>query len=322
MKNYIYPLILIALCHTYNAYAQRFPGEEQNIEFLVNFGKYGQPSWGDDDFTQTIFVSVPVTRTAPFYVRVFDPGVGGLYDEIQGAFNTTTRFSFYGGKTAYTAADARAMNPVGNYKSGTIIDSKDFGDDPSTDGRWHTFGPFNPREGEKSDEFKAYIFKIIVQGVQGDDGNLYHLFASTDPDTNKPIDGAYSFAYEMTMRMHTNPNNISHFYPYINNPRTTGFSIYNFDFDSGGNILVFSVSKNGQTSAAGKDNEWVNTRFAITDKERLSAIDVQIYNNAKKNNNITLYCIGEDNIALPMYSVPIGGVPVYVYTPSVRYKKD
>ncbi len=302
-------------------YAQRFPGDEQNMEYLVNFGRYAQTDWGDDDFSQVVFVTVPSTRTEPFYIRVFDPSSGGMYDEMQGVFNTNTRFSVVGGKGAYSNPDARETNPVRNYKSGVVLDYKDFGAETEYDGVWYSFGPFSPRDGEFSKEYNAYVFKVVVEGIAGDDGNLYHFFASSDRESNKPLEGGYLFAYEICFRMNTNPNSISHFYPYINNERTIGFSVYNFDYDNGGNIHVFSVSKNGQPIVISKNKEWQSTRFSVTEKERLSAIDIQLYNYGMKNNNVTFYCVGEDNVALPMYSVPIGGIPIYVYTPRVRYKK-
>ena len=30
-------------------------------------------AWGDDDFSQTVFYSIPKSQTTPFYVRIFDP---------------------------------------------------------------------------------------------------------------------------------------------------------------------------------------------------------------------------------------------------------
>ena len=78
--------------------AQPVPGKDENIPFLVTFGKDGKTSWGDDNFYQIFFFSIPKDYNKPFYIRVFDPDCGGENDEIQGEFNSKTKFSVYGGK--------------------------------------------------------------------------------------------------------------------------------------------------------------------------------------------------------------------------------
>ena len=49
-------------------------------------------------FTRYFSSAYPKDYTKPFYIRVFDPDCGGENDEIQGEFNTKTKFSVYGGK--------------------------------------------------------------------------------------------------------------------------------------------------------------------------------------------------------------------------------
>ena len=76
MNNFILFSFLMFLL-PYSAVAQQFPGEDENIPYLITFGNSGSTSWGDDDFSQTFFLSVPPSQKEPFYVRVFDPDVGG-----------------------------------------------------------------------------------------------------------------------------------------------------------------------------------------------------------------------------------------------------
>ncbi len=54
--------------------------------------------------------------------------------------------------------------------------------------------------------FDGYIFKVICDGIEGDDGNLYRYFLSTMPDENKAVEGANAFAYEYSFRMWDNPS--------------------------------------------------------------------------------------------------------------------
>ena len=73
---------------------QAVPGKDENIPFLVTFGKYGKTSWGDDDFIQIFFFTIPKDFNRQFYIKVFDPDCGGENDEIQGDFNSKTIFPF------------------------------------------------------------------------------------------------------------------------------------------------------------------------------------------------------------------------------------
>jgi hypothetical protein len=60
----------------------------------------------------------------PLFIRVFDPDIGGTFDEQQGVWNTRTTFSVFGGKGACSNEDARRIKRDGNFKSGTMLASR------------------------------------------------------------------------------------------------------------------------------------------------------------------------------------------------------
>ena len=91
-------VVILGMQSVVKSSGQAVPGKDENIPFLVTFGKHGQTSWGDDDFYQVFFFSVPGEFTEQVYIRVFDPDTGGEHDEIQGEFNTRTYFGVYGGR--------------------------------------------------------------------------------------------------------------------------------------------------------------------------------------------------------------------------------
>ncbi len=95
---------------------QPAPASDENIPFLVTFGGNSVTSWGDDDFCQIFFCLVPADYTKPVYIRIFDPEIGGKYDENKGAFDTFVSFSVYGGQGCWSDKDAKATEPTGNYK--------------------------------------------------------------------------------------------------------------------------------------------------------------------------------------------------------------
>ncbi len=307
-----------------NGFSQAVPAPLENIPFLVTFGPDACTSWGDDDFSQAFFFLIPEGHTQPIYIRVFDPGTGGDHDEINVFWNTKTNFSVYGGTGAHSDPDAQEVDPVGNYRSGNLLASRTFGNEPEWNNRWYTFGPFNPAEGEFQEQFGGNVFKIIAEGVEGNDGNLYRYFLSTEPDQNIPIEGANAFAYEYTFRLWDDPGEVSHIYPYIDE-HTISVRISNFDWDNDGTIRLVSVARQGQELTVSGDNVWEHDRFAIFPEEHNTSLDIQFHKQkspAIRNNNVVINIRNQYDETLPFYVIPIGGVPQYRPTIGVRPRNN
>jgi len=312
--------ILILFLGLLKLQSQPVPASDENIPYLMTFGKQAGTHWGDDDYVQVFFFQIPKTFTMPFFIRVYDPEVGGILDEANGAYNTKMTYSIYGGKGAYTHKDAQGIQPIGNYKSGTLMATKSFTDDTKFDQNWHTFGPFNPSEGEFVEKFQSNVFKIIIEGAEGDDGNLYRLYLSTLPNENKPIEGGNAFAYEYSFRMHDEPSQVSHIYPYVDD-KTISVKVSNFDWDNDGFVRIVSVARSGQILNASGDNNWIDTEFKILDEEKNTSLDIQFIKKktpAVKNNNVVIYVTNQYGELLPFYTIPIGGVPKYKYKIGVK----
>lgn len=313
IKLFFTYLIFWFILSSFEVKAQAIPSMEENIPYLVTFGGQSEKKWGDDDFCGIFFIVIPTKQIDPVYIRVFDPDCGGDLDEPKGAFDTKTSFTVYGGKGSWSDPDAQKTDPVGNYKNGNLLATKTFDNNPKYNNTWHTFGPFNPTEGEMVNDFGGFVFKIIAQGVSGDDGNLYKYFISTDPDENKAIEGANSFAYEYTFRMHDNSNNISHIYPYLDD-KVVSINISDFDWDNDGIIRIVSIAKNGIAAKTSGEGNWISSEHAIVAEEKNSSLDIQFIK-AKgtpiKNNNVVIYVRNQYGKLLPFYVTPIGGIPKF-----------
>jgi hypothetical protein len=323
LKKYV--TLVIALSGIYSiCLSQAVPAQDENIPYLVTFGPDGDTSWGDDDFSQAFFFLIPESHTQPLYIRVYDPDTGGGTDEINGYWNTRTNFSVYGGKGCHSDPDAREVNPTGNYRSGNLMASKTFGNEPEWDQKWYTFGPFNPAEGEFQEQFGGYVFKIIAEGVEGNDGNLYKYFLSTRPDQNIAIEGANAFAYEYTFRLWDDPEQVSHIYPYIDE-HTISVEVGNFDWDNDGTIKVVSVARQSHLLAVSGDDEWKYEKFTILPEERNTSFDIQFRKQSfpvVRNNNVVINIRNQRDETLPFYVIPIGGVPQYKYSIGVKPRNN
>ena len=309
--------ILLLLLNGQILLAQEVPSPQENIPYLVTFGLNSDHSWGDDDFSQTVFFTIPKTQTKPFYIRVYDPETGGDLDENNGGFNTKTKFMVYGGKDAYSDKDARNVNPIGNYKSGILLDSKIFGTEAVYNLKWVTLGPFNPIQGEYVKDFDAYVFKLIVDGMNGDDGNLYKLFLSISSTENIAIEGANAFAYEYSVRLQSTANSVAHIYPYADD-QVASFNIRSFDFDNDGQIKLYSCVKNGHPVITSNDNEWSLSKHPIKTDERNKCLDLQIVKKGEFKNDIVFYITNEYDMPVPFFAAPLGGVPRYKYNIKIK----
>lgn len=308
-------LIGLFLLETVALMAQPVPPVESNIPFLSTFGKMAGKQFGDDDFSQTFFFSVPASDNSPIYIRVFDPNIGGEHDEISGTSDTKTKFSVYGGKEAYSSKDARQTDPLGNYKSGTLLDARTFDGTEKYDNVWYTFGPFDPKQGEFIPEFNSYIFKVIADGIEGNDGNLYRYFFSRSATVNIAIEGANAFSYEWTFRMPSESTAICHLYPYVTND-VVSVQQYNFDWDDDGIIKLVSFEKKGEWVKMSNESDWATSKHEIGPKERNSSLDLQFVKTrekSKRNNNVSFSIKNQFGEFMPFYSIPIGGVQKFKY---------
>ena len=303
------------------ANAQPVPNIEENIPYLMTFGPLAETSWGDDDFSQTFFFLFPKDYEKPVFIWVFDPDVGGKVDELATAWDTRVSYSFYGGAGCWSDEDAQGTDPVGNYRSGNLLATKSFGQNARYDNNWYVFGPFNPTEGEYVERYEGNVIKVIIEGLEGDDGNMYRFFMSTSPSERISIEGANAFAYEYSFRMHNVAEQVSHIYPFVDD-QTISVRLSNFDWDSDGYIRLVSVARKGQLSRVSTEDEWIETEFRMYEEEKNTSLDIQFIKRkpAIRNNNVVIYVKNQYGRNLEFFTSPIGGVPKYKYSIGVKQK--
>ena len=293
------------------------PSESENIDFLITFGPDATTEKGDDDFSQVFFILIPYKYRDVFYIRIWDPDVSGSYDDRKGDFDTQTKFALYSGADCFTHPDARSGQPTGAYDSGTLRDSKVFGSNKRFDNDWFTFGPINPNEGEDAPYYKGKVFKIIAEGINGDDGNAYKYFVSTKPNLNKAIEGAKLFTYEYTFRLKNDPGTVANLYPFVDDS-TTFINQMNYDFDFEGAMHLVTSIKNGRHMATGSNGQWAESQHVIKQSERNNCINIQILKQGAGINYMTIQVKNQHNTNLPFFTIPLGHVPRYYYVIDVR----
>ena len=309
MKYYI--TLAVLLLSMVKLHCQPVPSPEENIPWIITFGKKADSSWGDPDYVQVFFFIVPETYRGAVYIRVFDPDVGGMHDEINGVnFTTRMKYCIYGGRDAYSHTEAQKVHPKGNFRTGTLLATRTFGVDPRWDNNWYSFGPFDPTQGELVPEFRSYIFKIVCEGIEGNDGNMYRYFLSSSGTDNIPIEGSNAFTFEYKFRLHERANQVSHIYPFVD-PETTSIRTENFDWDDDGVIRVTSEVRRELHVVPSGDAVWAVTDFVVMDGEKGKSINFQFIPRGIRNNNVVINVRNQRGDNLKFYSSPIGGVPRY-----------
>jgi len=309
---------LVLMFASFTVRGQAVPSPEENIPWLITFGNRADMSWGDNDFSQIFFFLVPETYRGSVYLRIFDPDVGGMHDEVNGAnFTTRTRFSVYGGREAYSHPETQKVSPKGNFRTGTLLVTRVFGVDPRWDNNWFTFGPFDPTQGEFISEFGGYVFKLVCEGIEGNDGNVYRYFMSSSGTTNVLIEGGNAFTFEYTFRLHETANQTSHIYPFVD-LETTSIRTENFDWDDDGIIRVTSEVRRELSVLVSGDAVWAQTDFIVLEGEKGKSLNFQFIPKGIRNNNVVINVRNQRGENLKFYSSPIGGVPRYRYTPNSR----
>lgn len=197
MKRLVLSVFFIELIVILSAQDFQFSSCD-NIQ-IATFGNMSEESCVDDDFSQTIFMTIPESYKGNFFVRIFDPDCGGENDLSLGLWETNTSFAIYGGEGCFSEADARNSDPLGNYKSGKLLAKALFAEESALDGKWFSFGPFSVNDGEALAEYKGYrFFKLLVEGDTGNDGNMYDVMLSKSEKKNVAINKAALFHYELT----------------------------------------------------------------------------------------------------------------------------
>ena len=243
----------------------------------------------------------------PFFIRIFDPNNGGKHDESRQEFNSKTKFSLYG-SGCFSSNDAENKDPEGDYKKGNLISSKTFGSESAFDDKWYTIGPINPLEGDLMPSLGGYIFKLVVDGVSGDDGNLYRLFMSVKNNENRAVEGGNAFMYEYSFRLNST-RQIAHLYPYVDE-YTTSVEQFNFDFDGDAYIKLISMSTPGIKVSTSKDGVWAKSLHLMADIDKKTSLDIQIVKTGNKsNNNAVFYINNQRGEYMQFHSIPLGAIP-------------
>jgi PKD repeat protein len=270
--------------------------QEPAAPHLVTFGPKAPVSEGDHDFRQVIRIAVPADA-GRIHVRVFDPDTGGAFDEAKGGYDSTFRFSLFG-------ADARASiqrDDAGIMQedvTGTPLDTVEYGRDETVDGRWATlFSVDAAAGGETSEGLRSFL--LVLQGVTGNDGNVFDVALSADAGTNRAVDGARVFAYLPTLQVPPGPRQSELRFAIPAEARR--LIVENFDAADG--RIVYAGRFRSQPLAASGQDAWRSSEIVLDADEPGGIGSVTAANGDEVPNDLTIFVaalVGDGEDALPL----------------------
>jgi len=285
--------------------------------FLITYGKDAGTEEGDDDFMQVIFFRIPDTFTQKLYIRIFDADCGGANDACyHGKWNTKTRFQLFGGEKAYSTYDLTQGTPVKeNIFSGTLLNEKTYGIDPFTDNQWYNFKEISPEEGELINKYR--YFKLIVSGIEGDDGNIFMVTASTYQRRNMTPDSVDLIMYSTTLHLPSREV-FSEMRVFV--PRgTNSLTVHNFDLYSAYIHVVTKFRGDLSVKSSGQ-NEWMKSNIDILPDETDQYCGIRFKGGREMPNDGTFFVTDQHGHLLPII------LPIYIqkknHRPQVKYRLE
>ena len=284
------------------------PVSAQRLAPLVTYGPKAHISSGDDDQQQIIFFSVPVSSRDSLYVRLYDPDCGGARDERIGIWDSETRFRLFGGAGAFSSPTLSHLKPSAkDLTAGRLIADQKYGESTFLDEKWITFTKFAPVSGEKIGS--NYVFKLLIETISGNEGNLYNVTVSSSFLRNAEPVGFEMFSYMPTLRL---PDKNVHTEVRFSTPKdVTTVQVHNFDAASAA-VNVETKFRSNLSVSSSKQGKWEKSTVELTREESNLENAITLSGGTELPNDITLRLTDKNGKPIPLK------LPIRLHRPNSR----
>ena len=273
---------------------------------LITFGPAASPTKGDDDFREEVVIRVPRDTSGPLTLRIFDPDVGGRVDEPTGVWSTRTRFSLYGSLGA-------GAKPLA---------SAEFGTDETRDGTWVSLASFAADQGQS--EGQDRVFRLVVEGLEGDDGNGYAIAVTADPNASENAPGVRLLDVRPTFTVPPGPDRFAEARFHLRGD-TTAVQVRSFDLDRALTQFELPCAQPVRLRDTG-DGHWGREDIPVAADRRGAVAAVTARGGRTLDNNLVLELPDQAGVPipveLPIRLLPVGVPPTprttYAYLPDCR----
>ncbi|MDO8602603.1 MAG: PKD domain-containing protein [Candidatus Omnitrophota bacterium] len=308
----IIAIVFLSLVLVRQGLCYRVPTEQSNVEYFYVFGADGKKTYGAmRNEPQVVFIKVPVSYKGSVQISVYDPECSGSIDEKSDQWDTVTKFSILGGKGAYTSlAEMDESHIINNkedinfidYYEGDLLTAKTFGEDPQYNKAFYSFRPIDASMGEELDGYR--YFKIVIEGLAGDDDNLFSLDVS-------PNDSE-AFSFSPAIRLTEARGAKMALYPAIPSDVAKVME-YNYDLDpTGGSIELISPTRFFRINGS-KTGMWAKTEINVPSEDSGRTWVYEITKGSQKQGNMALTMLTDKGRSIPIYFTPGKAAPKMVF---------
>ena len=209
---------------------------------------------------------MPADLEDRLYLRVFDPDTGGDHDLVYGGSeDTETRYALFGGEGALSAVAGSAAPSAEELASGEPIGEASVAASAALDGHWQTIVSFLPEQGELVGGRR--VFRLQVEGLAGNDANLYAATLSLRDRRNLAPDGLEIVAFAPTVRV-PDDDSITEL-RFVVPEDAERLTVHNFDA-ANGEVTLASALRSVPLAASGQ-NEWRESEVEMLEREQRPA---------------------------------------------------
>ncbi|OVE78596.1 hypothetical protein BVY01_05045 [bacterium I07] len=275
---------------------------------LINYGPEATTAEGDHDYMQMLFFKIPVGFSDSLYLRIFDADCGDVLDSPFDGFDTETRFRLFGGIGAFSSASLlQDMPGRDRLDTGTLIAGERVAQDPFKDNKWFNLASFAASEGEEVGDY--FYFKLIVEGLSGNDGNVFDVTVSTREKQNSLPEGLKLFSYIPTIRLPR--EGIFAELRFFVADSIESVQVHNFDL-ANARVGCETVFRSNLRVVASGQNEWADSRVDFNPNETNQYAAITFEGGNETPNDATFFIKDVEGRSLPVE------LPVYVWTKNSR----
>ncbi len=264
---------------------------EQKVRF-VTFSQQADFTEGDDDFRQSIYFTLPKNSKTNYQLQIFDPEISGALDEEHKGYNSKTQFRLF------------AATKNGSYKtlkankiSYQLVATKTFGNSNTYDKAWASVFDI-PQKTDFSYENSLVLYRLMVSGLEGDDGNVFDVRIVDANNPSKAVNTATIFSFSPTVYIPVAPGSHAGI-NFILPSNAPAFNFEHFDIDKV-ETSIESLLESRKVKTINVNGRWhKQTVWVKAQKEpQLLSLSISASNNARNAMGIVLKTLKNEPIAL------------------------
>ncbi|MGH6921764.1 MAG: PKD domain-containing protein, partial [Geminicoccaceae bacterium] len=151
------------------------------------------------------------------------------------------------------------------------------------DGKWQTIASFSPDQGELLGDRR--VFRLLVEGLAGNDANLYAATLSLRDRRNLTPDGLEVFAFSPTVRV-PDDDSLTEL-RFVVPDGADRLVLHNFDA-ANGEVTLDTAFRSVPLAASGQD-EWRESEVAVLERERGQPAAITFAGGEEIPNDATFY---------------------------------